>query len=72
MLPAKVTGIGALALAGLAARYAAGRARADRDWPPLVESKLGDIGEVDEVSVLPLIERLTPDCAPPGAQFTGA
>jgi 7,8-dihydropterin-6-yl-methyl-4-(beta-D-ribofuranosyl)aminobenzene 5'-phosphate synthase len=60
MRPVTVTGMGALAVAGLAARYAAGRARADRSWPPVVESRLGDIGEVDEVSVLPLVERLTP------------
>jgi 7,8-dihydropterin-6-yl-methyl-4-(beta-D-ribofuranosyl)aminobenzene 5'-phosphate synthase len=66
MLSAKVAGFGAVALAGLAARYAAGRAHADRDWPPLVESNLGDIGEVDEVSVLPLVERLTADGAASG------
>src|SRR5262245_46046077 len=67
MLSTRVTGIVAGSLAGLAARYAAGRMRADRAWPVLVESRLGDIGEVDEVSVLPLVERLTPDSAPPGA-----
>jgi 7,8-dihydropterin-6-yl-methyl-4-(beta-D-ribofuranosyl)aminobenzene 5'-phosphate synthase len=67
MVSAKVTGLGALALAGLAARYAAGRARADRDWPQLVEPRLSGIGEVDEVSLLPLVERLTLDGAPPGA-----
>lgn len=67
MMPARVTEIGALSLAGLAARYAAGRRRADTAWPVLVESRLGDIGEVDEVSVLPLVERLTQDGAPTGA-----
>ena len=46
MLSARVAGAGALSLAGLAARYAAGRVRADRAWPVLVESRLGDIGEV--------------------------
>src|SRR6266487_1413650 len=67
MLSARVAGGGALSLAGLAARYAAGRVRADRAWPVLVESRLGDIGEVDEVSVLPLVERLIPDGAGTGA-----
>jgi 7,8-dihydropterin-6-yl-methyl-4-(beta-D-ribofuranosyl)aminobenzene 5'-phosphate synthase len=66
MLPARLTGFGTLALAGLAARYAAGRIREDRAWLSVVESRLGDIGEVDQVSVLPLVERLTPDNAPPG------
>jgi 7,8-dihydropterin-6-yl-methyl-4-(beta-D-ribofuranosyl)aminobenzene 5'-phosphate synthase len=51
----------AAALAGLAARYAAGIARADRSWPARVESGLCDLGEVSEVSVLPLVERLTRD-----------
>src|SRR6266568_2031654 len=51
----------AAALAGLAARYAAGVARADRSWPAAVEPELRDLGEVDEVSILPLVERLTRD-----------
>jgi 7,8-dihydropterin-6-yl-methyl-4-(beta-D-ribofuranosyl)aminobenzene 5'-phosphate synthase len=51
----------AVALAGLAARYAAGVARADRGWPVQIEAGLRDIGEVDELSVLPLVERLTRD-----------
>jgi len=51
----------AAALAGLAARYAAGVARAGRSWPAAVESGLNDLGEVDEVSILPLVERLTRD-----------
>jgi len=49
----------AIGIAGLAARYAAGVAQADRSWPPEVETKLRDLGEVDEVSILPLVERLT-------------
>ena len=49
----------AVALAGLAARYAAGAARADRCWPVQIEAGLRDVGEVDELSVLPLVERLT-------------
>jgi hypothetical protein len=35
--------------------------RADRSWPVQVEARLSDLGEVDEVSILPLVERLTPD-----------
>ncbi|HXV94644.1 MAG TPA: MBL fold metallo-hydrolase [Pseudonocardia sp.] len=49
------------ALAGLAARYARGVARAERSWRPEVARRLGDIGEVDEVSILPLVERVTPE-----------
>lgn len=48
-------------LAGLAARYAAGVARADRSWPVQVEAGLRDLGEVDDVMILPLVERLTGD-----------
>jgi hypothetical protein len=66
MLSARVAGAGALSLAGLAARYAAGRVRADRASPvPVVAA--GGIGAVDEVSVLPLVERPVPDGVPAGA-----
>jgi hypothetical protein len=54
-------------LAALAGRYAAGAARADRSWPVQVEARLSDLGEVDEVSVLPLVERLVPE----GVGLTG-
>lgn len=50
---------GSAALAGLALRYASGVARADRSWPVRVEAGLRDLGEVDEVSIMPLVERLT-------------
>lgn len=50
---------GVMGLAALAGRYAAGVARADRSWPAQVEAGLGDIGAVDEVSIVPLVERLT-------------
>src|SRR5450631_3089547 len=53
------TAAGTVAIAALARRYAAGVARADRSWPAQVEGCLRDLGEVDEVSVLPLVERLT-------------
>ena len=48
----------------LARWYAAGLARADRSWPVQVQARLS---EVDEVSILPLVERLTPD----GSGLTG-
>jgi 7,8-dihydropterin-6-yl-methyl-4-(beta-D-ribofuranosyl)aminobenzene 5'-phosphate synthase len=50
-----------MALAALAGRYAAGAARADRFWPVEVEARLSDLGEVDELSVLPVVERLVPE-----------
>ena len=53
---------GALTVAGLAAlagRYARATAAADRSWHTRVERALTGLGEVDEVSVLPLVERLT-------------
>jgi 7,8-dihydropterin-6-yl-methyl-4-(beta-D-ribofuranosyl)aminobenzene 5'-phosphate synthase len=52
---------GVIGLAALAGRYAAGLARESRQWPGQVESRLRDLGEVDEVSILPLVERLTPE-----------
>jgi 7,8-dihydropterin-6-yl-methyl-4-(beta-D-ribofuranosyl)aminobenzene 5'-phosphate synthase len=52
---------GVIALAALAGRYAAGLARASRAWPVQVDSRLRDLGEVAEVSILPLVERLTPE-----------
>jgi 7,8-dihydropterin-6-yl-methyl-4-(beta-D-ribofuranosyl)aminobenzene 5'-phosphate synthase len=61
-LTGRVAAAGAGALvAALAGRYAAGASRADRSWPTQVEGALGDIGEVDQVSILPLVERLTSD-----------
>ena len=58
---------GVLALAALAGRYAAGVAQADRAWPVQVGAGLRDLGEVAEVSILPLVERLTPE----GSGLTG-
>ncbi|HEX6870513.1 MAG TPA: MBL fold metallo-hydrolase [Micromonosporaceae bacterium] len=60
---ARLTGaaVGTAALAGLARRYAAGVARADRSSLLTVETRLRDLGEVDELTVLPLVERLTPE-----------
>jgi hypothetical protein len=66
MRSTRVVGVGAVTMAGLAARYLVERGRSERSWPLLVESRLRDIGEVDEVSVLPLVERLTPDGSPLG------
>jgi hypothetical protein len=47
----------AAALAGLTVRYAVGAARIDRSWPLQAEPGVRDLGEVDEVSILPLVER---------------
>src|SRR5690242_21532397 len=55
---AAAAGAGA-GLAALAWRYAAGTAQADRSWPVRVEAGLRDLGEVDELVVLPVVERLT-------------
>ena len=52
---------GVMALAALAGRYAAGGSRAGRAWPVRVEAGLRDLGEVSEVSILPLVERLIPE-----------
>jgi 7,8-dihydropterin-6-yl-methyl-4-(beta-D-ribofuranosyl)aminobenzene 5'-phosphate synthase len=51
----------AAAIAGLAARYALGVARAEKSWPVQVEPGLRDLGEVDDVSITTLVERLTVD-----------
>lgn len=48
------------AIGGLAARYAATRSRIERSWLTRVGSKLASIGEVDQLSILPLVERLVP------------
>jgi 7,8-dihydropterin-6-yl-methyl-4-(beta-D-ribofuranosyl)aminobenzene 5'-phosphate synthase len=55
---AAAAGAGA-GLAALAWRYAAGTAQADRSWPVRVAAGLRDLGEVDEVVILPVVERLT-------------
>lgn len=50
---------GATGVARAAIRYAAAYARADREWLRWTAERLGDIGEVDDVTVLPLAERVT-------------
>lgn len=55
--------LGAAALAGLAARYAHARTTADREWQQRLDGRLTDLGEVDAVSIVPLVERLTGDRA---------
>lgn len=61
----RVAGAGVLATAGaLAARYAVQRSRIERSWPPQVAPRLSQIGEVDQVSILPLVERVVPDRLP--------
>lgn len=59
-----ITGMAAGGVAGIAAlagRYAAGVARAGRSWPAQVEARLTDLDAVDEVSIMALVERLSPD-----------
>ena len=48
------------AVGGLAARYAGQRSRIERSWLTEVAPKLTSIGEVDQLSILPLVERLVP------------
>lgn len=57
----------AAGLAALAGRYAAGAVRADRSLPAGLEARLSDLGEVDDLSVLPLVERLVRE----GSGLTG-
>src|SRR3954468_21555982 len=49
------------AMGKLANRYTTGVATAERSWWPEVATPLRNIGEVDHVSVLPIVERLTAD-----------
>lgn len=61
----KVAGGGVLAIAGaLSGRYALQRRRIEQSWPTQVAPRLAQIGEVDQVSILPLVERLVSDGAP--------
>lgn len=55
------TGATLAAIGGLAARYAVQRERLERSWLQRVDQRLSSIGEVERVSILPLVERLTPD-----------
>jgi 7,8-dihydropterin-6-yl-methyl-4-(beta-D-ribofuranosyl)aminobenzene 5'-phosphate synthase len=54
-----VSAAGFAGVARAALRYAAAYARAERQWLRWTEERLGDIGEVDAVTVLPLAERVT-------------
>jgi hypothetical protein len=45
---------------GLAARYASERNRIERSWVTEVAPKLTSIGEVDQLSIILLVERLVP------------
>lgn len=47
--------------AGLAGRYAAGRRAADRDLARTVDRRLSDLGDVERLSILPLVERQAGD-----------
>ncbi len=65
-------GVLVAAVGGLAARFAAQRSRVERSWLGQVEPKLSSIGEVDQLSILPVVERLVP-CEPlagePGVSY---
>jgi hypothetical protein len=61
----------AMATAGLAASYTPGGARVDPSRFRQVESRLTDLGEVDSVSILPLVERLS-RTAPPRCESGGS
>ena len=53
------TGASLAAIGGLMARYAVQRARLERSWLEHVDERLSDIGEVEHLSILPLVERLS-------------
>jgi hypothetical protein len=55
------TGATLAAMGGLMARYAIQRERLERSWLERVDQPLSNIGEVERVSVLPLVERLAPE-----------
>lgn len=75
MVAAGAAAAGVTGLAALAGRYAAGTARAGRSWPAQVEARLRALGEVDELVILPLVERLTPEGSglrgEPGVSYPG-
>lgn len=48
------------AFTALAARYATQRAKVERSWLAQVEPRLSPIGEVDQLTIVPLVERLAP------------
>ena len=50
---------GLMGAAAAALRYAAAHAAAERHWVRWAGDRLSDIGEVDAVTILPLVERLT-------------
>ena len=47
-------------LSGLTARYVAASSRIERSWTAAVEPRLSAIGEVDDLTIVPLVERLSP------------
>ncbi len=62
-LERKVALAGATAVGGLAGRFALGRRAANKSWFHRVETPLGRIGQAEHVSILPLVERLSPSMA---------
>jgi len=61
--PKVVTGATLAVIGGLATRYAVQRERLERSWLRAIGPKLSGIGEVEHLSILPLVERLVPDGA---------
>ena len=57
---ALASGSAVVAVGGLAARYVSARSRIERSWLADIAPKLSAIGEVDQLSILPLVERLVP------------
>ena len=63
MTAARSLTVAAATTAALAGRYAAGRARAGRQTVRELDTRLGNLGEVERLSILPLVERHTLDGA---------
>jgi 7,8-dihydropterin-6-yl-methyl-4-(beta-D-ribofuranosyl)aminobenzene 5'-phosphate synthase len=55
------TGATFAAVGGLMARYAIQRERVERSWLARIDQRLSAIGEVEHLSILPLVERLSLD-----------
>jgi 7,8-dihydropterin-6-yl-methyl-4-(beta-D-ribofuranosyl)aminobenzene 5'-phosphate synthase len=61
MAPARSLAVAAAAAAALAGRYAAGREKVGKQAVKTLDTRLTDLGEVERLSVLPLVERHTGD-----------
>ncbi|MGZ5405850.1 MAG: hypothetical protein ACXWDL_14445, partial [Nocardioides sp.] len=59
MAAARSLAVAAATAAALAGRYAAGRDRAGKQTVQELDTRLANLGEVERLSVLPLVERHT-------------